>query len=74
MGVTKIEADKHYKLPETDLLVLLFRPYTTIKNSGLFTTIRRWTPEKEKYYQSKTGKIFDVIVQDKTKHENLRDK
>jgi hypothetical protein len=64
---TWIESDKYYKLPETDLLVLLFRPYSMVHPAGLFTTIRRWTREKEKYYQSKTGKVFDVILQERMK-------
>lgn len=31
----------------------------------IFTTIRRWTPEKEAYYNSLIGKEFDVIVEKK---------
>ena len=44
----------HYKLPKTDLLVLLFE--------GGWTTIRRWTQQKEKYYRSKIGELFEIEV------------
>jgi hypothetical protein len=50
---------KYYKLPKTELLVLLFFS----KNGELFTTIRRYTPEKETYYKSLIGKWFAVKVE-----------
>lgn len=46
-----------YELPKTDLLILFFKEPLTYR---LFTTIRRWTPEKEKYYKSKIGKSFKI--------------
>lgn len=46
----KIKFSKHYtKLDGTKFL---------------FTTIRRFTPEKERYYTSQRGYIFDVIFTD----------
>lgn len=49
-----------YKLPKTKLLILLF---TDDEREGyLFTTVRKWTKEKEKYYRSMQGKYFGVEV------------
>ena len=50
----------YYPLPGGKLLVLVFLDFED--NRVLFTTIRRWTPEKEKYYRSQTGKVFDVVI------------
>uniref|UniRef100_A0A6H1ZS64 Uncharacterized protein n=1 Tax=viral metagenome TaxID=1070528 RepID=A0A6H1ZS64_9ZZZZ len=49
-----------YKLPKRGLyLLLLFA-----KNEhDLFTTLRRCTPEKERYYRSKIGETFAVEVE-----------
>jgi hypothetical protein len=49
-----------YELPKTEVLVLLFFS----KNGELFTTIRRFTPEKETYYKSVVGKWFRVIIKE----------
>jgi hypothetical protein len=49
-----------YELPKTEVLVLLFFS----KNGELFTTVRRYTPEKERYYQSLVGKWFRVIIRE----------
>ena len=49
---------EHYKLPKTDLLVLLFQTY----DRQMFTTIRRWTLQKEKYYRESMGEIFEVVM------------
>lgn len=50
--------DKWYPLPKTDLLVLIFDvPYL-----GIFTTIRPWNKEKERYYKSKQCEWFDVVL------------
>lgn len=46
----------YYQLPEGKILVLLFGD---IGNTS-FTTIRRWTPEKEQYYRSHIGEMFKV--------------
>lgn len=50
-----ISARSYYPLPKGKLILVLL-----IANSGLgwlWTTIRRWTPEKEKYYKSIVGEI-----------------
>lgn len=47
-----------YKLPDKGkYLLLLFQ-----KNSGLMPTLRRWTREKEVYYKSKLGEVFEVCT------------
>jgi len=48
-----------YELPKGKLLVLLFQEND---NDYLFTTIRRWTPQKEKYYKSMQGNIFEIVL------------
>ena len=45
-----------YKLPKGTLLVLLFQDYM----GNLFTTVRRHTPEKEKYYYGCVGNEFKI--------------
>lgn len=49
-----------YELPKTEVLVLLFFS----KNGELFTTIRRFTPQKETYYKSLIGKWFKVVIKE----------
>jgi hypothetical protein len=48
------EEVKSYKLPVGKVLVLLFDAH----EFGCFTTIRRLTPEKEKYYKGAVGSFF----------------
>lgn len=53
-----------YKLPKRgDFLMLLFlKPFETyICDQNLFTTLRRYTPQKDIYYQKKVGMDFDII-------------
>ena len=45
----------NYPLPQGKLLILLLKTDTI-----LWTTIRRWTPQKEKYYRSNVGEIFKI--------------
>ncbi len=65
-----IEYDTHekngdyYPLPEGKLLVLLFFGIEKI-TPKIFTTIRRWTPEKEKYYHTSMGETFEIIIEEK---------
>ena len=57
-----------YKLPEKGkFLLLIFLKSVDSKNTrswNLFTTIRRYTPKKHKYYVSNIGKTFKIIIQD----------
>lgn len=50
---------EYYQLPKGKVLVLLFM---TGSEPRLWTTIRRWTPEKEKYYRSKIGQDFEIEI------------
>lgn len=55
---TAIDGGGYYKLPRKGryLMLIFARP----DNVGLFTTLRRWTPEKERYYREMTGQRFKV--------------
>ena len=57
----------YYELPKGKLIILLLKssPITSPEEQELWNTIRRWTPEKEKYYRSNIGKLFDVIIEEK---------
>jgi hypothetical protein len=46
----------HYPLPSGRLMVLVFLG----NNLFPFTTVRRWTAEKERYYRNGIGKRFDI--------------
>ena len=54
--------DGMYELPKGKLILLLL-----IANEGkgwLWTTIRRWTPEKEKYYRSIQGQNVEIVIEE----------
>jgi len=54
------EPDGFYPLPKGKLLLILL-----IANSGrgwIWTTIRRWTPEKEQYYKRLVGQVVECEV------------
>jgi hypothetical protein len=56
--------DGLFKLPKKgDYMMLIFRKTDMIFGSNLMTTLRRWTPEKEKYYRDAIGKWFNVIIE-----------
>lgn len=59
---TSIWSGGFYELPRTDLLILFFR-----HDLGIFTTIRRSTSDKERYYQSKVGQQFKVVIDEEEK-------
>lgn len=52
---TETTDGKYYNLPTGPVLVLII-----MASSGIFTTIRRWTPQKEQYYRSLRGKEFVI--------------
>ncbi len=67
---TFIEGDEYYKLPKKgDYMILMLRS-TAIKDeagniiepSQLWTTIRRRTPAKEKYYRSLIGQVAECKI------------
>lgn len=50
-----------YRLPKKgDYLLLIFNE--RVLNDKLFTTFRRRTPQKEKYYRSKIGELFTIEI------------
>lgn len=56
-----------YDLPNGKVMVLLLQlfPEADIKQEDyfkIFTTIRRWTPSKSKYYTDSIGKVFDLKI------------
>jgi hypothetical protein len=56
----------NYKLPEKGIfMVLTLCTPASIANKNLYpfqiwTTIRRWTPSKEKYYEKEIGKQVEI--------------
>lgn len=50
--------EHHYNLPKTDLLILIFMA----DNGGLFTTIRRFTPDKFAYYKSLENEELELVI------------
>jgi hypothetical protein len=62
---TYIDGDhlSNYELPKSgNVIILLLQSKPQDSNSELWTTVRRWTPEKEKYYRSGIGSIFEIVV------------
>jgi hypothetical protein len=54
--------DGSYPLPEGENILLIFRTvYMQFDGYLLFTTIRRYTPQKWDYYKSKEGEEFEVV-------------
>lgn len=52
----------HYDLSNLkDVIILTFLPGS---GNSLFTTIRRWTPQKEEYYRSKIGQLFEIVIKE----------
>ena len=54
---TKTISGINYKLPSGKLMIILL-----ISKNILWTTIRSWNPEKEKYYKSLRGKEIPIQV------------
>ena len=54
-------AYEHYQLPPGKLIVLLLQSASKSSYS-LWTTIRRWTQEKEKYYRGIRGQYVNIEV------------
>ena len=50
-----------YELPKGKVIILLFLGV----EKTLFTTIRRYTDEKYRYYASSINKLFEVVMLDK---------
>jgi len=57
---TSVCRDNYYPLPKGKVIIIIL-----IANSGLgwiWTTIRRWTPEKEQYYRRLVGQVVECEV------------
>ncbi len=54
---------KYYPLPKKgQYLLLIFIMHDTSFSMGVFTTIRRSTPQKREYYKSIIGEPFKVVL------------
>ena len=51
----------YYQLPAGRVLILLFQH---IRTGRVFTTVRRWTQKKERYYTSCRGELFEALVEE----------
>lgn len=64
------DTDGYYELPKTDLLVLFLVSYEPNISGGLnehpWTTVRSWTPEKEKYYKVMRGEHVEIVIEGNT--------
>ena len=58
------DQDGKYPLAQHGLALLLIfqKPTQGMKAFNVFTTIRRYTGEKQRYYRSMIGKVFDVVI------------
>ena len=55
------DTDGVYQLPvQGEYLLLIIEKF-----GGIFTTLRRFTPNKNEYYRSKVGEYFEVIIEEK---------
>ena len=58
------DTDGEYEIPDDcQLLLLLFLANTKDKQSLLFTTIRRWTQDREVYYLDSIKKEFEIEIE-----------
>ncbi len=58
-----IEPKKYYNLPDGKLLIILLTTENSLGDMNLWTTIRRWTPEKEKYYRGIRGQRVEIVIE-----------
>jgi hypothetical protein len=59
VGVYSEEKEAYYPLPKNKYIILVFIGDELIP----FTTVRRYTEERYRYYNSEIGKLFDVVVE-----------
>lgn len=56
--------NKNYILPKGKLMIITLFTYNEgAALSQLWTTIRRWTSKKEKYYRGLIGKEVEIIIE-----------
>jgi hypothetical protein len=58
---TEVNGVRAWNLPRTHLLLLILATNTPA-GMELFTTLRSWNEEKEKYYRTNVGTEFDIEV------------
>lgn len=51
---------KSYPLPKKGKYMMLM----LVSRLTLFTTLRRWTPQKEKYYRSLIGQEVEIVIEE----------
>ena len=52
----------YYELPKGEVLILLLKSESISVGGDLWTTIRRFTPQKYKYYKEARGEVFSIEV------------
>ena len=58
------DTDMDYDIEENiPLLMLLFLKPSINNSKNVFATVRKWTKEKETFYQNQIGNEFKVIVE-----------
>lgn len=55
--------EKYYPLPTGTIIVLIFLGDKYIP----FTTVRRWTAQKEQDYRAGINQVFDIIIEENKK-------
>lgn len=55
-----------YKLPNSDLILLVFNHEEFRKGPFIFTTLRHYTPRKLAYYRGLVGETFDCVLSELT--------
>lgn len=54
----------HYPLPDGELIILLLQTDHSDTKYRLWTTIRRFTPEKYRYYRQLRGNRVDIVIEE----------
>ena len=58
------DTDMDYHIKDNmPLLMLIFLKPSNNKSKNVFVTIRNWTDEKEKFYQTQIGNNFSVVIE-----------
>ena len=70
----KVNNSEYYKLPQGDVIILLLKSEFVNGEVMLWTTIRRFTPEKYQYYNKARLNEFDIVIeQDEVKPNSSHD-
>lgn len=56
---TILNSGKQYQLPPGKLLVIML-----LTGTFLWQTVRRYTPEKERYYRSLRGQEVEIVIEE----------